>query len=73
MECAILSSTLQHYQEQVKQHGGTLEIHSLLKSDLGAQLPLHISLSRPVVLTTDEKSTFSEVFENALQNANVTT
>jgi len=34
------------------------QIKSLLQDDLGVSLPLHISLSRPLVLTTDQKDTF---------------
>lgn len=33
-------------------------VHSLSKSDLGAELPLHISLSRPISLSTDERQRF---------------
>jgi hypothetical protein len=34
------------------------DIHSLLENDLGVQLPLHISLSRPLALKTANKDTF---------------
>ncbi|KAL1985699.1 hypothetical protein VTN96DRAFT_7447 [Rasamsonia emersonii] len=47
------------------------QIHSLLQSDLGVQLPLHISLSRPVVLVTEQKQPFSELFSHAIEESEV--
>lgn len=46
------------------------KICSLLHSELGVQLPLHISLSRPVVLTTDQKQPFLDAFERAIKASN---
>ncbi|OQE36744.1 hypothetical protein PENCOP_c011G08662 [Penicillium coprophilum] len=46
-------------------------IHSLLHSDLGAQLPLHISLSRPVVLRTEQRASFTEALQKAIHDSHV--
>lgn len=54
-----------------KFHGNEAEIHSLLHSDLGAQLPLHISLSRPVVLRTEQRVSFTEIFEKEIRNSHI--
>ena len=35
------------------------KVHSLLHNDLGVQLPLHISLSRSLILQTEQKDAFS--------------
>lgn len=53
-------------------HGAnSMTIHSLLRSDLGAQLPLHVSLSRPVVLRTEQRYEFIEIYRTAIHNSNV--
>lgn len=44
-------------------------IHSLLRSDLGAQLPLHISLSRPVVLRTEQRQSFIDAYQTAVRDS----
>ncbi|KAJ5424735.1 hypothetical protein N7445_010708 [Penicillium cf. griseofulvum] len=46
-------------------------VHSLLHSDLGAQLPLHISLSRPVVLRTEQRVSFTETLQKAIHDSHV--
>ncbi|GES58853.1 hypothetical protein ATEIFO6365_0003013600 [Aspergillus terreus] len=48
-----------------------LKIHSLLRSDLGVQLPLHISLSRPVVLRTEQRHSFLELFQSSLEGSSI--
>ncbi|KAJ5114493.1 hypothetical protein NUU61_000252 [Penicillium alfredii] len=53
------------------QHDQKAEIHSLLHSDLGAQLPLHISLSRPVVLRTEQRALFTETLQNTIRDSHI--
>lgn len=47
------------------------QVHSLLHSELGAQLPLHVSLSAPLVLKSDQKSDFEEVLEKNIKRSGV--
>jgi hypothetical protein len=47
------------------------EIHSLLENDLGAALPLHISLSRTLVLKTSERDPFLEQVTSNVRNASI--
>ncbi|KAI4122288.1 MAG: hypothetical protein LQ347_006553 [Umbilicaria vellea] len=62
-------------QDDSKMHGGRqrnieeIPIHSLLKSDLGAELPLHISLSRPITLLTDHRQPFAELLEQTISRS----
>lgn len=51
--------------------GGESPIHSFLRSDLGALLPLHVSLSAPLVLRTEQKSRFQESLEAQLEQLRV--
>ncbi|KAM5457662.1 poly(U)-specific 3'-to-5' RNA exonuclease [Microsporum audouinii] len=48
-----------------------MAIHSLLYSDLGAQLPLHISLSRPVVLLTEQRESFLNLFHESIYKSKI--
>ncbi|KAJ0414289.1 U6 snRNA phosphodiesterase Usb1 [Aspergillus carlsbadensis] len=56
--------------EKMLQGGGS-KLHSLLHSDLGAQLPLHVSLSRPVVLRTEQRQPFLDTFERTLETSDI--
>ncbi|KAL5615020.1 hypothetical protein BROUX41_005085 [Berkeleyomyces rouxiae] len=50
---------------------GDSKVHSLLESELGTILPLHISLSRPVVFTTGQKDRFLDAITTAVHGARV--
>lgn len=52
---AALTELLDAVREKL---GEDVELHQFLTSPLGAPLPLHISLSRPLSLSTAEKGTF---------------
>jgi U6 snRNA phosphodiesterase len=42
------------------------QVHSFLQTDLGVHLPLHISLSAPLVLQTPDKDSFSNDLKKAV-------
>ncbi|KAL2041543.1 hypothetical protein N7G274_005925 [Stereocaulon virgatum] len=48
-----------------------LQVHSLLKSDLGAELPLHISLSRPIALRAEQRRPFTDSLINAVSKSSI--
>ncbi|KAL2009583.1 hypothetical protein VTN00DRAFT_5390 [Thermoascus crustaceus] len=72
-EVSILNDILSQARGQLeeKEKEKEMKIHTLLYSDLGAQLPLHISLSRPVVLVTEQRQPFSELFRDAVLDSGV--
>lgn len=49
----------------------TSGFQSLLHSDLGAQLPLHVSLSRPVALLTDQRGDFLDALRGTVTRAKI--
>ncbi|GKZ36785.1 poly(U)-specific 3'-to-5' RNA exonuclease, partial [Aspergillus brasiliensis] len=70
-ELSILSDVIAQINNRLD--GSTIQLHSLLHSDLGAQLPLHISLSRPVVLRTEQRQLFLEAFQAQLKELQIPT
>ncbi|KAK5135359.1 hypothetical protein LTR08_005301 [Meristemomyces frigidus] len=48
-------------------------INSLLQTDLGVPLPLHVSLSRPLVLKTEQRAPFIDQLRNRVQASGVRT
>jgi len=47
------------------------QLHSLIRSNLGVRLPLHVSLSSPLTLTTDNKDIFEKTFTKALRDTRI--
>lgn len=68
-ELALLADLI--VQAQGQSNGHSSPIHSLLHSDLGAQLPLHISLSRPVILRTEQRSPFTELLQKSIRDSHI--
>ncbi|KAL4784719.1 U6 snRNA phosphodiesterase Usb1 [Aspergillus varians] len=68
-ELGILSNIITQAEHMLQ--GEQAKLHNFLHSDLGAQLPLHISLSRPVVLRTEERQPFMDAFEAALEGPDI--
>jgi len=47
------------------------EIHSFLTSDLGAPLPLHVSLSRAIGFATEHKDAFVESLQHGIMASGI--
>ncbi|KAL8852888.1 MAG: hypothetical protein Q9221_002264 [Calogaya cf. arnoldii] len=63
------------YIESLTDVGKTLppdvRLESLLTSDLGAALPLHVSLSRTLMLATDQRQPFTDALQTAVEESGV--
>ncbi|KFY26230.1 hypothetical protein V493_04200 [Pseudogymnoascus sp. VKM F-4281 (FW-2241)] len=53
------------------QYEGDLDVQSLLTSELGSPLPLHISLSRPIGFSTATKDAFLSSLQTAILNSDI--
>lgn len=56
-------------QQAIANVDSSAEVHSLLRSDLDVQLPLHVSLSAPLVVTTEQKDPLHEAVLNAISES----
>ncbi|KAH8883835.1 hypothetical protein GQ53DRAFT_786615 [Thozetella sp. PMI_491] len=71
-ECDLLEGLIQRLQKRLRKDSpGAASITSFLLSDIGVPLPLHISLSRPVVFTTAQKDDFLGSITAAVRQAGV--
>ncbi|KAL2374531.1 hypothetical protein BDBG_04313 [Blastomyces gilchristii SLH14081] len=67
-EIAILAEVIARCGQKLE---NGLKVHGLLYSDLGAQAPLHISLSRPVVLVKEDRQPFRDLLNDALRESDI--
>lgn len=66
---AIIRDAASQLQGLSSSTGNTLT--SSLRSELGVRLPLHISLSTPLMLTTDSKDKFAQVIASEIKNSGI--
>lgn len=66
----LQSSSREEDVEEEDDESQRKKLTSILTSDLGSPLPLHISLSRPIVLRTEEKDAFLERVTDELGGGN---
>ncbi|KAF5001933.1 hypothetical protein FGRMN_674 [Fusarium graminum] len=64
----LLTSLMADIEKEVS---STIKLHNFLTSDLGSPLPLHISLSRPLSLTTGIKDEFFDKITESFSNSGV--
>ncbi|KAI2638546.1 U6 snRNA phosphodiesterase Usb1 [Xylaria nigripes] len=70
-ERQTLTHHLSNLQEALTSLTSPISLTSFLTSDLGAPQPLHISLSRPIVLSTSQKATFQSKLESQIRETGI--
>ncbi|TRX94929.1 hypothetical protein FHL15_004014 [Xylaria flabelliformis] len=71
-ERTILTTLLSNLQSSLTSSiTAPITITSFLTSDLGTPQPLHISLSRPIVLSTSQKDTFQADLESSIRSSGI--
>lgn len=72
-ELAMLDRVLQRLRQmtQTAERSPKSQVHDFLRSELGAQQPLHISLSAPLVLSTEQKESFLDSISTRLNHAHI--
>ena len=68
-ESDLLATSIKELNDSVSNE--ITKVQSQLQSDLGAELPLHISLSRSMMLLTDQRQPFSDTFKSLLEEAGI--
>ncbi|SPQ18014.1 3b4ae673-df73-455c-9271-a8894613b1d4 [Thermothielavioides terrestris] len=68
---SLLVELVSSLQAQARTLSSAVQVTSLLLSDLAAPQPLHISLSRPIVLSSAQKDTFSAEVEAAIRASGI--
>ncbi len=48
-----------------------VQLHSLLRSELGAGLPLHVSLSRTLMLATHQRQPFTDRLQSVVKGSGI--
>ncbi|KAI9806916.1 MAG: poly(U)-specific 3'-to-5' RNA exonuclease [Piccolia ochrophora] len=66
-EHSRITSIMEYLRASVPSEGH--KVHSLLVNDLGAQTPLHISLSRPFILKSEQRQPFVERLKHTLTSS----
>jgi U6 snRNA phosphodiesterase len=66
-----LTELIAALKDGVSSQAMAVDIHSFMTSDLGAPLPLHISLSRPIGFLTDQKDAFVASLDHAIKASGI--
>jgi hypothetical protein len=62
---------ISNLEANLRSENANVKIYSFLTSDLGAPLPLHISLSRPIGFTTEQKEDFVTSLDRAIKGSGI--